>query len=48
MSYNFIIYLCVSVVTISLRNENALFIELGLIIIYSYIQYKRIYIIQCL
>ncbi len=35
-------YLCVNVVTISLRNENALFIEFALIIIYSYIQYKRI------
>jgi len=35
-------YLCVSVVTVSLRNENALFIEFALIIIYSYIQYKRI------
>jgi len=42
MSYNVNSYLCVNVVTISLRNENALFIEFALIIIYSYIQYKRI------
>jgi len=36
MWYNVNSYLCVNVVTICLRNENAL------IIIYSYIQYKRI------